>query len=738
MRTKLTSFKKDFVWRLAVEHSASGLRVWVSRPFRFCRSLYQSLQARGAALPGKNDFWNLKTVRRCVVGLLLVQLIAVAIAAWQIKRQAQRELEAARAGVERQAIVPTDRKMLQPISGEGIKLMQNSKAVRSLARFNDSYFAATDGGLVQLSPEGKCKRRFTVLDGLPESDLTALSAFGSQLFIGTRSQGLVSFDGTRFTAYRWADRKVQAITSLVEDRARSGGLLIGTFAGGLLEFDGKQFRELKAEQKRIAGIETLSADGTQLFVATFSDGLWMNEAGRWSHLTIADGLPSNRVIGVVVSGEQLIVATDFGIATATANQTLNAAEASAKRFQTIVTLPSLASIARYGDSILLCKDNGEIVQLLTDAQAHRAQLNPLVWNRPAQKESTSFSSCQLRAFSGEPSLWLLSNEGLWRAGPRDDKTLSRLNFVSFGELTEPNGPTSNLVSALAFDSVGNLWVGSFRNGIDVFTREGRRITHLESDAVREINSLAWDEASKQMIAATAQGLIRFDARMQPRQLTTADGLLSNSVQHATPIRVSSSASSATPAEIVLATSRGLSFGPTGKNTNSWRALTTAQGLPSNSIYAVLPHREFIYAGTLNGLAQINGTRVVRIFNDSNSKLTHNWVTALQAVGSRLFVGTYGGGMFELMPSGEFASFVSEVGKLTVNPNAMTSDGQRLYIGTLDGAWALELNSQKWTRLKSELPAATVLSVTSDGENVYFGTSSGIARVNQKRLELVKE
>jgi ligand-binding sensor domain-containing protein len=178
----------------------------------------------------------------------------------------------------------------------------------------------------------------------------------------------------------------------------------------------------------------------------------------------------------------------------------------------------------------------------------------------------------------------------------------------------------------------------------------------------------------------------------------------------------------------------LSFG----QTKQWRALTTAQGLPSNSVYAVLPHREFVYAGTLNGLAQINASRVVRVFNDTNSKLTHNWVTAIQTLGSRLFVGTYGGGVFELMPSGEFTSFASEIGKQTVNPNAMMSDGQRLYVGTLDGAWVLELGSQKWKKVKAELPTATVLSVASDGESVYFGTTSGIARVNNKQFELVRE
>ncbi|MDQ3009690.1 MAG: hypothetical protein M3X11_03160 [Acidobacteriota bacterium] len=705
---------------------------------------------------------NLKAARRWVIGLLLVQFAVVAIAAWQIKRQAQRELEAARAGIGRQAIVPTDKKLLRAVSGDGVRLMQSSKAVRSLARFNDSYFAATDGGLVELSLDGKFKRCLTVLDGLPESDLTAVTAFGSGLFIGTRSQGLVSFDGARFTAYRWTDRKAQAVTSLVEDRAQSGCLLVSTFAGGLLEFDGKDFRERKAEQKRIAGIVNLSVESGRLFVATFADGLWVNDGGRWLHFTIADGLSSNRVIGVVISEGQLIVSTDFGVAVANASQLFNGARSSAKSFQTVVTLPSLAGIAHRNGATLLCKDNGEIFQLVIDTRAaNRAQLTPLFWNRPE-----TLSSCQLHAFSGEPSLWLLSNEGIRRTGWQDGRVSGRLNFSEFvstasgsersadeshslplAVLNQASSDlTGNLVSALAFDDVGNLWAGSFRNGIDVFTREGRWLAHLETDAVREINSLAWDETTKQMIAATAQGLVRFDARqkvlLQPQQLTTADGLLSNSIQHAAPPQVSSSAASATSGEFVLATSRGLSFGSLGKAARQWRALTTAQGLPSNSVYAVLRHREFIYAGTLNGLAQINAGRIVRIFNDTNSKLTHNWVTAIQATSyhgaSRLFIGTYGGGVFELTPSGEFASFASEIGKQVINPNAMASDGQRLYAGTLDGAWVLELGSQKWTRLKAELPSATVLSVASDGENVYFGTTSGIACINKKRLELVRE
>src|SRR5262249_56599642 len=104
---------------------------------------------------------------------------------------------------------------------------------------------------------------------------------------------------------------------------------------------------------------------------------------------------------------------------------------------------------------------------------------------------------------------------------------------------------------------------------------------------------------------------------------------------------------------------------------------------SDLVYSVLAHREFIYAGTLGGLAQIAGGRVVRTFKDSNSKLSHNWVTALCEAGPRLFIGTYGGGVFELTAAGEFVSFASEIGRQTVSPNAMASDGERFDRGAPD-------------------------------------------------------
>jgi ligand-binding sensor domain-containing protein len=718
----------------------------------------------------------LKRRRRSLIALAALIATVALIAGWTVKRRADREFEAARVLSVARAFAPFEKEARRAFAGNEVKLIQSSRAARGLAQFNGSVFAATGGGLVEFDEDGKTKRRYTTLDGLPESDLTSIAVFNSKLFIGSRSQGLIVFDGKRFERYRWTDRDAQAVTVLLEDRGR---LLIGTFAGGLLEFDGGRFREIKISiasgsergpingptdqftlatargteprrteseqegQRRLAGITRLKADGARLFVGTFADGLWVNNSDRWSHFTVADGLPSNRVVGVVADGDRLIVASDFGVAVSDAGS-------SQRRFQTIATMPELSSAVRWGGDILLCKDDGEILRLSLESVRRAvtgmaesgsslmrsrslpltAPVYPVDWRRPE-----SLSSCQLASFvignkpMGE-TLMLMSGEGMWRLGWQDERLSGPPRVSRFGESPNlgPGALKSNVISALAFDDLGRLWAGNFRDGIDVIApdglSDGRRVTHLESEAVREINALVWDGKSRRMLAATAQGLIRFDGSFGSDRLSKVDGLLSNSVLGAAVIQGGDRDG------LALATSRGLSFG----DAKRFRGLTTVQGLPDNGVYSVLSHREFIYAATRGGLAQIAGGRVVRVFKDSNSKLSHNWATALCAVGPRLFIGAYGGGVFELTAAGELVSFASEAGRQTVNQNAMASDGQRLYVGALDGAWVLDLRSQQWMRLKDELPSSVVLSVAVGDDHVYFGSTGGIARIEKAYLE----
>lgn len=652
-----------------------------------------------------------KIANRKILLLVFLSLVVVLAGAWQVKRRVDQQLAEARARLEKENLIPFERKSLKPISSKAIEIWQTHQITRALVKFNDSYFVASDGGLIELDQNGKLVRHYTVLDGLPESDLLSLAAFSSKLFIGTRTQGLVEFDGSQFHAYHWTDRTSQSIDALFADEGR---LLIGTRAGGLIAFDGREFKELTAgiEQKRLLEICLLSKEGSRLFIGTFADGLWMEEAGRWSHFTTVDGLLSNRVVGVAVANQNLFVATDFGLTVAPI-ASLSNENTSSPRFLTLATLPSLSSLALTADSIVLSKDNGEIFSFRTDREISASrQVSPLAWTSAGNLAGT-------RLVSLDKYLWLLSEKGLYRA------TGEEKAFSAWEQPDHNHTLTTNIVSALTIDSQGRVWAGSFRRGIDVLTPQGTQLAHIESETHREINSLIKDPASNTIMAASSSGLARFDANLRhAEQWSTKDGLLSNAVMQAA--RWDVEGDNARNPQLAFATSKGLSLGARGR----LRGVTTVQGLPSNSLYAVLVQGRKTYVGTLGGLAVIEDGRVSRVFKDTNSKLTTNWVTALCAVGSRIFVGTYGGGVFELNGSGELRSFAAEVGRVVVNPNAMWSDGSRLFVGTLDGGLVFEPATQQWAQVRSELPSRNVLSITGSDDYVYFSTTSGIARIEQ--------
>jgi len=677
--------------------------------------------------------------RTLLIIVTILILVASFIAAWRIKAHTQRELDTERARLEKQNLIPFEKNFRPSIASREIELWQSYKNTRSVVRFKDSYFVATDGGLLELDSSGNLLRHYSVLDGLPESDLMSLASFNAKLFIGTRSQGLVSFDGERFESYRWLDRSPQAINTLFED---GGRLLIGTTAGGLIEFDGQQFKEIRVGQdhKRLPAIIHLSKNGTRLYVGTFADGLWVEEGARWSQFTVADGLPSNRIVGVVADGQNLTVASDYGLAAASIfSLTPEPTQRSAKPFRSVAVLPSVSSLVQFGPNILLCKDDGETFALRVDRDSARLpQISPL-----GRKPSQGFAGCRFEVL--EQQLWVLGNEGIRRAaldevdsaGNASPSVRIAVGQLVAGSKAEPSHPrdgalinslTNNLISALAVDSRGRLWAGGFRTGVDVLTPEGKKLAHLESDTSREINFLIEDQKTKVMLAATSQGLLRFDANLRAlARWSTADGLLSNSVMQVANLQSNGAADERESSYLACATGKGLTIGTPGK----LRSLTTVQGLPSNSLYTVLVQGRSLYAGTLSGLALVQDGRVVRVFKDTNSNLATNWVTALCLVRSRLFVGTYGGGVFELTPSGELVGFASGSGRAVVNPNAMWSDGARLYVGTLDGALLFDLYSQKWTHIVAELPSRTVLSITGDEKFVYFGTTGGIARIERR-------
>ena len=607
---------------------------------------------------------------KVISGVLITVLCIVVFQIIKIKKTALNTLATERARLLELNRVSYEKIPLTPHLNQNLQIWQNTNDVRDIVRFEDSYFATTSGGLVQVSTEGKPIRHFTVLDGLPESDLTALTVFNNKLFIGTKTRGLVTFDSENFENYVWTDRQAQTITSFLEDNGR---LFIGTFNGGLIEFDGQNFTEIKAEKERILSINCLVKVDAKLFVGTFNNGLWIYENDVWSHFTVAEGLPSNRIIGIAPNDQNLLVATDFGLSIL-----------QEKSFRTLFVLPSLSSFVSHDNQLFLTKENGDIFTYHTTL-----------------KEFTSAKNLQnTHLVSTNEKLWLLGNQGI--------SQIIDSKIIEFNQIDD--SLTDNFISALAFDKNQNLWIGTFRRGMDIFSASGKKIKHLESEKIRNINYLQAN--SKNVSAASSSGILQFKNYYSVENPTKKDGLPSDSIAHFS--------------ENVIATSKGLAFNENGK----YQILSTIQGLPNNSIYTITFVGKKLYVGTLGGLAEIEGKKVVRTFKDSNSKLTTNWVAALVYTNERLFIGTYGGGVFELTASNEIRDFSGEISKFAVNPNAMFSDGERLYVGTLEGVKVLNLNTQEWKSIKNILPSETVMSITGDTENIYVATTNGIAKIGK--------
>ncbi len=216
-----------------------------------------------------------------LIGLAAIILYCVVYQIFRIQNSVRQTLAETRARLDKKAQVPFEKIALAPHLSQDIQILQNTNATRDFVKFRASYFAATGGGLAEYSADGKLTKHFTVLDGLPESDLTALAVFNDRLYIGTRTKNLVAFDGEKFENYVWTDRAAQSVTALLES---DGKLLVGTSGGGLIKFGGADFAEIKADGKRIPAVNCLYKAAAKLVVGTFDNGLGVYESDVWTHL----------------------------------------------------------------------------------------------------------------------------------------------------------------------------------------------------------------------------------------------------------------------------------------------------------------------------------------------------------------------------------------------------------------------------------------------------------------------
>ena len=655
--------------------------------------------------------------RLVVLSIGLLVLFVTAFGLLRFKRSVDRTLITSRQEVIDQHSVYLKSTVIIPQARAGFSLFPATLSAKAGILYQDHLFIASNQGLLRFDQSGREVRHYSALDGLPSNHLTAMASTPDALWIGVGPQGLLRFTGTQFE-YFYAEKASDfEVTSLLA--LPSGELWIGTKQRGLLVFQSNRAVEFDPPiSSRF--ITALQGDNLQAVVGTFSDGAWVYRQGILSRFTKATGdrgcLLDDQVTAVAGNLEAVYIGTPLGV-TEIQNGKVSQHFAEGLAIRSVTT----------GAKPVAATDQGLV--LLNPRTALRLESA-----RSASAKTTrqSFSShgdtpSAINGLLPVSDGWLaLTDHGIYATDSLERGPWNRFGIDSPDGwhasviAAEPFQLSDTNISALAFDWDGNLWVGYFDRGLDVFNSQGKRLIHHEDDRVFCVNHVLALRDGR-TIVSTANGLAIYHGTRLQHFITEKQGLIHKAVAMTHSL-------GATTERWLAATAEGVSLFERNRPAQNLFAL---HGLASNHVYCAESLGKRVYLGTLGGISVLEEGRIVFSWNTANSGLAANWVNALAVIGPKLFVGTYGGGIQSVEGDGQWIDYGQSIGRFEVNPNAMVVDGSRLYTGTLDRGIQIYDNTQdRWQQLREGLPSQNVTAFAFTPDRVLVGTDRGLVEIRK--------
>jgi len=567
----------------------------------------------------------------------------------------------------------------------------------------DNLYLAGPAGLTVIGFGNKVRSLRTGLE-LPVAPIVAVTharlrgASDPQILLATAGAGLLIVNPNVLMVRQLLPASADArdLTALLP--LPSGDLLLGTKHHGVLLYNGStlvQYGNLPA-----AEITALAApDAASILVGTRTTGLFYLHAGSLQHAT---GLPDEQVEALAVADGKAFAGTPLGVA-----------EFDLASPETTDTFKPSRVLSAGVFAHTLALSGSDLLIGTLDQGIQRVPLTTRPHLRNADFR-VPYSGQRVDAFVGPYAL-------------ADGIVLGRGEFGWEQALPSPAVALADRnISALAFAPDGSLYVGFFDHGLDILTPDATgKIRHLEDDHLFCVNRLELDPVRQTVAAATANGLVLFDRQGVPRQtLTRRDGLINDHVNDLAFTRTG----------MTIATPAGLTFvGPSGTE-----SLYAFQGLVNNHVYTVSAAGDRLLAGTLGGISILESGAVKRNLTAANSKLKHNWITALApAPQGGWLVGTYGAGVEMLDTEGHFTPIELPAGTprdVVINPNALLVTATHIYAGTLaDGMLVYTNATQRWSVVTHGLPSLNVTAFAMRDGELYVGTENGLVRIAEAKL-----
>lgn len=568
---------------------------------------------------------------------------------------------------------------------QGTALWAETTRAADGASLGGRVLIATAGGLLGAGGGG-ARTLLDGLDGPIDHDLTAVAADGTVAALGTRSGAVSLLEGDQIRSLSIEEGRFGAVNDL---RWHRSALYVATASGTLVRVRGEQATALSPQVE--GGLTALAQDPEGSLAAAGGDGVAYRVAGDRLE-AIARVEPPQRLTALAWHRGELIAGTSTGLLRHDGQGAL-----APVRDDLFVT-----SLLSHDDQLLVATfDNG-----LAAFEGSRLA------GTPRRRVLADRRVDRLRLIDGRPVAF----------GPGLAAVLELGGEARRIEL--PRGLSGNHITALALDEARRLWVGHFDQGVDVLDRRGEVVRHLpgpELDQMSSVNALRYDPEARAMLVATSHGVL-VAGESGLRTLTRDDGLIGEAV---TDILL-------TRAGRVFATSQGVTLAPAGGG--ALRSIYAFHGLPSNRVYALAGGPERLLAGTLGGLAELEGLEVRGVRRAGPSGLAANWCVALAAGREGVYVGTIGGGVDLVEPDRVTRLTTGDNEPFSVNPGALLLLDEALLVGTLErGLLIWDRRERTWRESEQPLPGASVTALLADDEHLYVGTDRGLLRLEREAI-----
>ncbi len=534
-------------------------------------------------------------------------------------------------------------------------------------------------------------------EGLPQNSVNAIAQDREgYLWLGTQ-EGLVRFDGVRFTVY---DKK--NVNGLLESwvqalcAGRDGVLWIGTQGGGLCALENGTFTTYTTKQGLSNNfIWCLYTDHEETLWIGTDGGLTRLKDGQFTVYTTREGLPGNRV---------------------------RAIHEDAKGNLWIGTNGSGLACFKDGKFTVYTKKHGLPNNYIYSIHEDRrgdlwvgsygggpARLKDGTFTTYTAKQGLSGNHVILIYEDRDGSLWVGTDTG-------------GLNRLRDGKFTKARGLSNNTIWSMYEDPEGSLWIGTDGGGLNRL-KSGKFTTYTTQQGLSHdmAVSVYEDRDGAVWIGTHGGGLNCFkDGKFTT--YTKKDGLLGNFIY---------SLYHDTKGNLWVGTfSSGLNRFTDGK----FYSYTAKQGFVDDAVWAFHEDRDgSLWMGTNHGVIRMKDG----VFTTFNTKrgLSHNVVGCiLRDREGRLWFGTDGGGL-NRFENGKFISFKKEQGLSNDVVSALYEDREGvIWIGTYGGLTRMRDGTFTAVTTRDGLFEDTVFTILeADDGYLWMSGNKGVSRVRKEQL-----